>query len=48
MKYRQICDGHIEGTNDGDNEDLYVFPGRKLLRPAIKTDVKDKSGCTKK
>lgn len=48
MKYGQPCTASIEKSNYGDNEELYVFPGRKLLCPAMKTDVKDKPGCTKK
>lgn len=29
-------------------EHSFVFPGRSMVRPAIKTDMKDKADCTKK
>lgn len=43
--------GHfnVNGMKDGTEEDSrFVFPGRSRLRPAIKTDGKDKAECTKK
>lgn len=41
---------HDNDDNDEgeDGDSMFVFPGRQLLRPPMKTDGKDKSDCKKK
>lgn len=48
MEYGHMSGGKLEHNNEGQNEDLYLFPGIDLLGPELKTDVKDKPGCKKK
>lgn len=48
MKYVHLGKKDIDENSRDENEQLYVFPGRDLIRPPMRTDVKDKPGCTKK
>lgn len=39
---------HCAGSTFNELESMFVFPGRRMVRPPIKSDGKEKGDCTKK